>query len=276
MRYVLFLLLVWILPVSAQHDTFEIPLQIRLAGQYIKADRFRDAEKLLLPVYQETRALAEQHPDQTIKVLEMLATSRSQQGKHDSVVDLLLEQHRFIATHYHEHGAAFAASLARLAEAHYRDGQKYNAIEFVQRSFEIYQKLNPAPQDTLKTLRGNLAQYRIAPFSEKFLPRDLSEFYTRCERLQRVNSTDNVTAIMREFVEVGVDYHPSGSWDQYFKLLRQSGSQAGVTPFERADSAQVSKQRRIFLPDRSLWQRDELCIVDVADGVVVNAMTELE
>lgn len=272
MRYLLYLLLLLTTPVLAQDNVFEQLLQIRQAERYLTADRFRDAERTIEPVYHALQKQPFQRPDRYIKVIEMLATSRSQQGNQDAVVDLLLEQHRMIARFYHEHGAAYAASLARLAEAHYRDGQKYNAIEFVQRALAIYLRLNPAPVETVKTLRGNLVQYRLAPFSAAYLPLDLSEFYSRCEQLQHNAATTQVSVLMQNFVEVGVDYEPSGSWIRYFELLKTTAS--AVAGGSETESG--TERRRIFLPDASVWQRDELCLVDVRDGVVINALTETE
>ncbi|MBX2825986.1 MAG: hypothetical protein KTR33_14735 [Gammaproteobacteria bacterium] len=278
MRYLLYLLLLLATPALAQDNVFEQLLQIRQAERYLTADRFRDAERTIEPVYHALQKQPFENPDRYIKVVEMLATSRSQQGHQDSVVDLLLEQHRMIARYYHEHGAAYAASLARLAEAHYRDGQKYNAIEFVERALAIYLRLNPAPVETVKTLRGNLVQYRLAPFSLAFVPPDLSEFYSRCEQLQQSAANTEVTLLMQDFVEVGVDYEPSGSWIPYFELLKTAETAvAGNLPGNASPEMETaSKRRRIFLPDASVWQRDELCLVDVRDGNVINAMTETE
>jgi len=266
MRRLPIALLLVLATVAAHADVFTLPLKLRQANEYLDNDRFRAAETLLATVYDSVHERLSEHPDQSIRLLGLLAKARSQQGKFDTVADLLLTQHRLIAANYSHTGYVYASSLARIAEAHYRDRQKYDAIDFSQRAIAIYQRLNPVPQESLDLISRNLAQYRIAPFSRAFLPRDLSDFYARCERLQQ--SKDRVTAdqTMSAFVEVGVDYVPQGRWVPYFYALKYPNLKA----FEG------KSERRIFIPDQSHALRDEICIVEEVNGIVINAMTVLE
>ncbi|MBX2882409.1 MAG: tetratricopeptide repeat protein [Granulosicoccus sp.] len=270
MRQIPILLLLYFIPILAQaeirEDTFDLPLKIHQAERYLENQRFRDADYLLSAVYDTMNQVQEPRTDRFIRVLEKLAQSRSQQGKHETVLPLLQQQHQLIADNFSDHSYVYASSLSRLAEAHYREGAAEKAIEIAQKALAIYRKLRPIPADAVKLLRSNLAQYQIAPFSAAFLPLDLSEFYTRCEQLADPAFAVRAEEYMLGFVEVGVDFEPVGPWKKIFHALKYGD----VEQFEG------DAERRLFVPDQSISMLDEICIVEESSGVVVNALSVIE
>lgn len=269
-RHALILFSLWMTPGLVQsevrEDTFAIPMQIHQADTYLEDQRFRDADHLLTSVYESMLENADSQTDRFMRVLKMLAQSRSQQGLHDDVYELLHQQHRLVSENYSPSGYVYASSLSRLAEARYREGNTEAAIELGRQALSIYRALRPVPADALKVLSANLAQYKIAPFSSAFLPLDLSDFYTRCEQLANPAFAVSADDYMLGFVEVGVDFEAIGPW----KILYNNLKYPSVEDYEG------DAERRLFIPDQSLNMLNEICIVEESNGVVINALSIIE
>ncbi len=71
---------------------------------------------------------------------------------------------------------------------------------------------------------------------------------------------------MQDFVEVGIDFVPSGTWADYFNALQQ---------FVIDDTGEVQR-KRIFIPAEHENVRSDLCFVVEKSGTVISAESILD
>lgn len=246
-------------------DPFLIPIKLYHAQTLFDARRYRDAEAEFTELLQLLKTAMgndyQTHFDNYVRVLDYLAQSRSQQGKTLNVRELLTERHELIKSAYDSNGFQFANSLFTLAEAHYRSGDRAQAIALLEGAVRIYVTLNPVPKTAVERARMNRIQYRIATFSNSMLPMDLSEFYSQCEAIQTGDQSSHSVVAMEEFVEVGTDYIPEGSWAVFFDNLK----------YPTVSAFGGDGERRIFIPSSVETMRDEICIVETREGTVISA-----
>ena len=256
-------------------DTFDLPLRVREARELFDARRYRDAEQALTQIREQFQPLKPSQLDSYLGVLDYLARSISQQGRTENVRALLEERHVLIAQHYDKRGFVFANSMGRLAEALYREGNRTRAINFADYAISLYQRLSPVPSEAIELAQSNRLQYKVSRFSTAMLPMDLSDFYTRCEKLAS-SATESSGKLMSGYVEVGVDYRPTGEWADYFDVLLS----------QHQEKTGQSGAHRIFIPHSSEQMRGDLCFVPDRqvpskpaaenDGVLISAESELD
>jgi len=264
------LTLLSVLAIPALSQTFDLPLRLRYAIELFDARRYQNAELVLNAIYKEYQPTQTHHFDSYLSLLDYLARSISQQGRTDRVRQLLQERHVLIARHYDTRGYEFANSMSRLAEALYREGDRQLAISFTDHALKLYRDLNPKPIDAIDLADTNRLQYKVAQFSTSMLPMDLSDFYTRCEQMSEHPSGtlagQPVEQVFADYVEVGVDYLPAGSWSDYFDII-------AVQQREKLDE---TARFRMFIPATVETLRDELCIVMANNKRMVSAESALD
>lgn len=244
--------------------TFDRVFAIRHAQDLYDQTRFRDAELAFNDVYLSMRDGDARDIDTFMVVIDYLARSISQQGRNDRVADLMQERHDLISRHYDDGGYLFASSLARVAESLYRKGNRHRAVELTHRAVDLYQHLNPIPHEEMALAKRNITQYQLADYSTARLPMDLSDFYSRCEKIEETTDPAQADQLMANYIEIGVDYLPKGKWEAFFQI---------VTSPDQDDHSTI---RRVFIPDTSESMRDQLCFVSIESGRIISVQSTLE
>jgi len=267
---ILIVLLLSVLTGTSLAETFDIPLRIRYAKELYDARRYRDAEHLLEAVYLDSLPLVSEKTDNFLVILDYLARSIAQQGRTEGVLKLLEQRHALIAKHHDTRGYAFANSMSRLAEALYREGSRQQALSFSDHALELYKNLKPVPDKAIELVSNSRLQYKVSEFSNDMLPMDLSDFYTRCEHLNdkpgAAVSDALINTAMSQYVEVGVDYKPTGLWSDYYDIMALKQQK------EWGDKTEI----RLFIPRQHEPMRNELCMVASMGQPLIHAESILE
>jgi len=151
----------------------------------------------------------------------------------------------------------YAIILMNKAEALYSLGDKRQAIELAEASYDMLTSLPSAEPRAIAHAKANVLQFKSNRPSDQVMPIDMSSFFTKCENLKKGSTMGDVRQSFSSELEVGKDYLPKGVMKEIFATALPSGTnRKTVENFERT----------VFIPDAN--HTSDWCIVYEGNGEV--------
>ena len=224
-----------------------------------QTNRFENAEGVFKKIYDKLKAKGEQASPMYYQTLYFLAMSRSEQGKIVGVSSLIEEMLSISISRFGENSFETAKVMLNYGETRYREGNTKAALEIVDGVEKIYKTLDPKPDQFQEYINANRIEYRSGDFDKSKLPPDLSHFYTACDSLVVGKAFAKEKLKMAEFIQVGVDFTPTGVWADIFANA-QLQEVKGPTAYS---------ERVIIIPANDQRMYDEWCVVFIDNGIVI-------
>jgi len=248
-------------------DIFKQLIDMRHGAALFHKARFSDAEVFFEQLY------VLQKDEQPLKLhrfsttLNFLAQSKSFLGKNEEALQLMQERLAVAEKIFGSTSPELGPFQSGLAEAYFRNYMTDDALALLPSAIANMQKLGSEHAQHLALAVANMERYQTTTYDPTNLPVDLSEFYSFCESIIRGDSEFAVDKKMDKFVELNVDFNPTGYWETLFEIAangRDGNARSG------------ENYRRIFLPAQDESMRKEVCVVDQQSGVVISADNDLE
>lgn len=248
-------------------DIFKQLIDMRHGAELFHKGRFSDAEVFFEELY------ALQKDEEPIKLVRLsttinfLAQSKSFIGKSEEALQLMSERLVIAEKIYGKTSPELGPFQSGLAEAYFRNFRADDALEMVKLAVDSMAKLGEEHAQHLALATANIERYQTTTYDPTNLPADLSEFYNFCESIISGDTEFAVDKKMDKFVELNVDFNPTGYWGSLFEIAANGRD---------GDARSGENYRRIFLPTQDESMRSDVCVVDQKSGVVISADNDLE
>ena len=248
-------------------DAFHEMMEMRYAAELFHDRRFADAEVVFERLYEQMEKDESSDLHRLSTLVNFLAQTKSFQGKNAEA--FVLQQYRLqIATQiFGESSPELGPVLSGLAEAHFGLGNQEFAVKHAAAALAGLQRLGSEHEQHVELVSANIDRYKVGSYDPDDLPDDLSQFYSRCESILAGDSEFSVDSKMGQFVELDVDFNPTGMWGALFSIAAKGRD---------GEARSGDNHRRIFLPSSDESMHSEVCVVDQRSGVVTSADNSLE
>ena len=223
--------------------------------------RFKDAATLLLDL---VKAKEFRRLDATEKTLALdhLIFSLIDQGKARDAMHYTKPLLQNAKSAFGKHSEQYVDALLTKALVQYRAGKSSDAIRSAQEMASVLERLGDEYAADLSNARLIPGKIRKREWNKKFLPKDLSDFYTTCEAIQPGDKLPGVSRSMHEYMLVGRDFRPTGRLKKTFRNTYIKHAKENST--DRAN-------RLVYIPDKD--HLDHWCVVYPNGGEVDRAVT---
>lgn len=136
------------------------------------------------------------------------------------------------------------------AVAQYRMGNGRDAGRSVDSMAQIFERMGDDYRDNVANAWRLASRARSGEWDEDDLPKDLSDFYTSCEAINKGDNLPSATRTMSEFTWIGRDLKPKGSTKRWFERTYIKHAR---------ENAKDRANRFIFVPDED--HLDHWCVI---------------
>ena len=219
--------------------------------------RYENATEALQTLV-DTKALRRLDSTEKSLALSHLAYSLMQQGKPKKALPsskALLSHSKYA---FGKESEEYVSALYLRARVLYRIGKSADAIRTVNEIASTLERMGPDYSEELNDAKSVPSQIRRKDWNKENLPKDLSDFYTKCESIHSGDKLPVATRTMHEYKLVGKDYKPARKLANKFKN----------TYIKRArENSKDRANRIIFIPDEK--HLDDWCVI-YPDGKLVD------
>ena len=211
--------------------------------------RYKNAENTLLELAGDS-AFRRLDYSQRSLVYSHIAYSKINRGKELESIPYLDKALSVTRRESGERSMPYLDHMRSKSIALYWADKRRDAIRVGENMLGILERMGDDYRDEHAQVRRLITRMKKIDLEEGELPEDLSDFYTDCESIEKLDSLTRVNSIMNDYLLVGTDFTPGYKQASYFKNAYLKHAR---------ESSQDRRTRIIYVPDKQ--HLDFWCVI---------------